>query len=106
MIGLSMKEKGEGFVFLFYFKDLFIKFGFAGCSLLWAFSRGSAHASHWRGFCRQALGSGTQASGGAAPWPEGTGSTACGLLPDQGSNLRPLHWQADLQPLDHQGSPV
>ena len=79
MIGLSMKEKGEGFVFLFYFEDLFIKFGFAGCSLLWAFSRGSAHASHWRGFCRQALGSGTQASGGAAPWPEGTGSTACGF---------------------------
>ena len=22
-------------------------------------------------------------------------STACGILPDQGSNPRPLHWQAD-----------
>ena len=32
-------------------------------------------------------------------------STACGILPDQGSNLCPLHWQADSQPLRHQGSP-
>ena len=28
-----------------------------------------------------------------------------GILPDQGSNPRPLHWQADSQPLCHQGSP-
>ena len=28
------------------------------------------------------------------------------ILPDQGSNLRPLHWQADSQPLCHQGSPI
>ena len=33
-------------------------------------------------------------------------STACGILPDQGSNLCPLHWQADSQPLRHQGSPL
>ena len=32
-------------------------------------------------------------------------SAACGILPDQGSNPRPLHWQADSQPLHHQGSP-
>ena len=32
-------------------------------------------------------------------------SAACGILPDQGSNLRSLHWQADSQPLRHQGSP-
>ena len=32
-------------------------------------------------------------------------SAACGILPDQGSNLCPLHWQADSQPLRHQGSP-
>ena len=29
-----------------------------------------------------------------------------GILPDQGSNLCPLHWQADSQPLRHQGSPL
>ena len=32
-------------------------------------------------------------------------SAACGILPDQGSNLCPLHLQADSQPLRHQGSP-
>ena len=32
-------------------------------------------------------------------------SAACGILPDQGSNPCPLHWQAGSQPLRHQGSP-
>ena len=32
-------------------------------------------------------------------------SAACGIFPDQGSNLCALHWQADSQPLRHQGSP-
>ena len=32
-------------------------------------------------------------------------SAACGILPDQGSNPCPLYWQADSQPLHHQGSP-
>ena len=32
-------------------------------------------------------------------------SAARGILPDQGSNPRPLHWQADSQRLCHQGSP-
>ena len=33
-------------------------------------------------------------------------SMACGIFPDQGSNPCPLHWQADSQPLCHQGSPL
>ena len=32
-------------------------------------------------------------------------SAGCGIFPDQGSNPCPLHWQADSQPLRHQGSP-
>ena len=32
-------------------------------------------------------------------------SVAYGIFPDQGSNLCPLHCQADSQPLRHQGSP-
>ena len=32
-------------------------------------------------------------------------SAACGILPDQGSNPCSLQWQADSQPLRHQGSP-
>ena len=33
-------------------------------------------------------------------------SAACGIFPDQGSNPHPPHWQADSQPLRHQGSPL
>ena len=33
-------------------------------------------------------------------------SMACGIFPDQGSNPCLLHWQADSQPLHHQGSPT
>ena len=33
-------------------------------------------------------------------------SMACGIFPDQGSNPCPLYWQADSQPLRHQGSPI
>ena len=32
-------------------------------------------------------------------------SAACGIFPNQGSNPCLLHWQADSQPLRHQGSP-
>ena len=32
-------------------------------------------------------------------------SAARGILPDRGTNPCPLHWQADSQPLRHQGSP-
>ena len=32
-------------------------------------------------------------------------SAACGIFPDQGSNPCSLHWQADSEPLRHQGSP-
>ena len=32
-------------------------------------------------------------------------SAAFGIFPNQGSNPCPLHWQADSQPLRHQGSP-
>ena len=31
---------------------------------------------------------------------------ACGIFLEQGSNLYPLHWQADSEPLNHQGSPL
>ena len=33
-------------------------------------------------------------------------SAACGIFPDQGLNPCPLHWQADSQPLHHEGSPI
>ena len=39
-----------------------------------------------------------------AHWP--SCSAARGIFPDQGSNPCPLHWQADSQPLRHQGSSI
>ena len=33
-------------------------------------------------------------------------SVAWGIFPDEGSNPCPLHWQADSEPLCHQGSPA
>ena len=48
---------------------------------------------------------GSRRAGSAAVAHGPSCSTACGIFPDQGSNPCPLHWQADSQPLHHQGSP-
>ena len=49
---------------------------------------------------------GSRRAGPAAVAQGPSRSAACGILPDQGSNPRPLHQQADSQPLRHQGSPT
>ena len=75
-----------------------------------------ARASHCGGLSRRrAQAPGAQASGAVPRGLRSTGSAAvahepsrseaCGILPDQGSNPRPPHRQADPQPLCHQGSP-
>ena len=48
---------------------------------------------------------GSRRSGSAVVAHGPSRSAACGILPDQGLNPCPLHWQADSQPLRHQGSP-
>ena len=74
---------------------------FSSCCCL----RCGARASHCGGLsCSGARALGTRASVVVA---HGLScSTACGIFPDQGSNPCPLHWQADSQPLRHQGSPI
>ena len=63
-----------------------------------------ARASHCGGFsCCGARALGAQASVVVA---HGLSYSACGIFPDQGSNLCSLHWQADSCPLRHQGSPI
>ena len=62
-----------------------------------------ARASHYRGLLLRSTGSRRASSVVVAHGP--SCSAACGILPDQGSNPCPLHWQADSQPLRHQGSP-
>ena len=49
---------------------------------------------------------GLQSAGSAATAHGPSCSTARGILLDQGSNPHPSHWQADSQPLRHQGSPL
>ena len=60
-------------------------------------------ASHYRGLSLWSTGSRCAGSVVVAHRP--SCSAACGIFPDQGSNPCPLHWQADSQPLRHQGSP-
>ena len=40
---------------------------------------------------------------GSAIWHMGLGTKACGIFQDQGSNLCPVCWQVNSQPLDCQG---
>ena len=66
---------------------------FSSCSKQGPLSSCGARASHCSGFscCSQAPEhAGSVAVALALSCPE-----ACGLFPGQGSNLRPLHWQAD-----------
>ena len=63
-----------------------------------------ARASHYRGLsCCGAQAPDAQAQQSWLTGPVAPRSR--GIFPDQGSNPCPLHWQADSQPLRHQGSP-
>ena len=48
---------------------------------------------------------GSRHAGSAAVAHGPSRSAACGILPEQGRNPYPPHWQADSQSLRHQGSP-
>ena len=106
----------------FFKKELSINFGCTGSLLLleclW---RAGALLSLWcMGFSMQRFSCfggqalGVLASVVVAPGLQSAGSevvvhglscsAACGIFLEQGSNLCPLHWQADSQPLGHQGN--
>ena len=100
--------------FLNFLKNNCIYLGCSGSSLpcmgfLWLWRVGaalhcSAWSSHCGGFsCCRARALGTQAS--VVVVHRLSCSVACGIFPDQGLNLCPLHWLADSYPLCHQGSP-
>ena len=94
------------FIYLFIFGCVgssFLCEGFLQLRQAGATLHRSARASHYHGLscCRaQARRAGLVV---VAHGP--SCSAACGFYPDQGSNPCPLHWQADSQPLRHQGSP-
>ena len=101
--------------YILFFLCMYVcMYGCVGSSFLWEGSlqlwqagatlhRG-ARASHYRGLSLPSTGSRWAGSAIVAHGP--SRSAACGILPDQGSNPCPLHWQADSQPLRHQGSPL
>ena len=118
-IGLTLR-KGIWFSFFYNFKKLFIYlFIFIYLWLCWVFVsvRGLSLVAASGGH------SSSRCAGLSLSWPlllRSTGSrragsvivahgpscsAACGIFPGQGSNPCPLHWQADSQPLRHQGSP-
>ena len=101
--------------FLIFFKiNLFIYFW-----LCWVFvsvrglplvvANGGHSSSRWAGLSllRPLLlrSTGSRCAGSVVVAHGPSCSAACGIFPDQGSNPCPLHWQADSQPLCHQGSP-
>ena len=100
---------------VFFFLILFIYF--YGCVGVFVSVRGlslvaasGGHSSSWcaglslsRPLLLRSTGSRRASSAIVAHGP--SCSVACGIFPDQGSNPCPLNWQADSQPLRHQGSP-
>ena len=110
-------------VFYSYFIYLFLLFlAVLGPQFLRGLSLVTASGGHSSSRCMDCSSSRCAGLSPSRPLPlRGTGSrragsavvahgprrpAACGILPDQGSNPRPPHQQADSQPLRHQGSPT
>ena len=97
------------FIYLFIFT-----FGCVGSSFLYEGSLFAASGGHSSSRCAglslpQPLllwSTGSRCAGSVIVAHGRSHTVACGILPDQGSNPCPLHWQADSQPLRHQGSPT
>ena len=110
----------QHFIFIFYFlKKLFI-YLFIYFWLCWVFvsvrglspvAASGGHSSLWCAGLSLSWplllrSTGSRRTGSVIVAHGPSCSVACGILPDQGSNPCPLHWQADSQPLRHQGSPT
>ena len=96
------------FIYYFYFWLCWVFVSVPGLSLV-AASRG--HSSWWRvglslSWPLLLRSTGFRRTGSVVVAHGPSCSTACGILPDQDSNLCPLHWQADSQPLRQQESPL
>ena len=121
----SRNQLPSEFLFPFIFKKfILLIFGCAGSSLLcWLFSGGGEQgllsscstqlfivvASRCRGWAQECVGLVvvvlrllSMGSVAVAPWAFSC-PAACGIFPDQGSNLCLLHWQVGYLPLSHQG---
>ena len=101
------------FFFLTWWSIYLFSFGCVGSSFLWGLSLVVASGGHSSSRCtglslsRPLLlrSTGSRCAGSVVVAHGPSCSAACGIFPGQGSNPCPLHWQADSQPLRHQGSP-
>ena len=98
------------FLFFFFFFNLWLCWVFVSVRGLSLVAASGGHPSSrctglslWRPLLLRSTGS--RCAGSVVVAHRASCSAACGIFPDQGSNPCPLHWQADSQPLRHQGSP-
>ena len=98
------------FIYLFFIIIFLAVLGLRFCARVSPAAASGGHSSSWcaglslsRPLLLRSTGSRRAGSVVVAHGP--SCSAACGIFPDQGSNLCSLHWQADSQPLCHQGSP-
>ena len=106
-----------GFTFSFFFFLIFIYLFIYGCAGSLFLCEGSllvvASGGHSSSRCADLSlsqpillrSTGSRRAGSVIVAHGPSRSAARGILPDQGSNPCPPHWQADSQPLRHQGSP-
>ena len=99
-------SRGKNFLF-FFFWLCWVFVSVRGLSLVAASGGHSSSRCAGLSLSRPLLlwGTGSRRAGSVVVTHGPNCSTACGIFPDQGSNPCPLHWQADSQPLRHQGSP-
>ena len=100
---------GGVFIYLFiYFWLCWVFVSVRGLSLVVASGGHSSSRCAGLSLSRPLLlpGTGSRRSGSVIVAHGPSCSVACGIFPDQDSNPCPLHWQADSQPLRHQGSPT
>ena len=110
----KFKTKYTVFFLFFFFLNLFIYFWLCwvfvsvrGLSLVAASGGHSSSQCAGLSLSRPLLlrSTGSRRTGSVVVAHGPSCSAACGIFPNQGSNPCPLHWQADSQPLRHQGSP-
>ena len=121
-------KKSECFIFFFFYKAFYSNLLFIYIFicfyiyfwLCWVFvsvqglslvaASGGHSSSRWTGLSLSwpllLRSTGSRCAGSVVVAHGPSHSTARGIFPDQGLNPCPLHWQADSQPLRHQGSPI
>ena len=96
------------FIYFIYFWLCWVFVSVRGLSLLAASGGHSSSQCAGLSLLRPLLlrGTGSRRTGSVVVAHGPSCSAACGIFPDQVSNPCPLHWQADSQPLCHQGNPI